>query len=131
MKYFFELNARDKSYLAGDYSSAFGAVIEGKRMQVALVHKEKGSGSRLHSHPNEQFNYILKGTFRARVEDEEKILNPGELMYIPANTHHYLVATSDGGGDYYVAKDMTWGIAGKAVDGKKTGAHYDLGFESD
>ncbi|MDF1592112.1 MAG: cupin domain-containing protein [Desulfobacterales bacterium] len=131
MKYFFNLNAHDKSYLAGDYSSAFGAVVEGERMQIALVHKEKGTGSRLHSHPNEQFNYILKGTFKAKVEGEEKTLVPGELMHIPANAHHYLIAVSDGGGDYFVAKDMSWGIAGNAVDGKKTGAHYDLGFESD
>lgn len=131
MKHFFNLGTRDKSYLAQDYSSAFGSVVEGQRMQVALVHKEKGTGSRLHSHPNEQFNYILKGIFRARVEDEEKVLNPGDLMHIPANAHHYLVAVSEGGGDYYVVKDMTWGIAGDAVDGKKTGAHYDIGFESD
>lgn len=131
MNYFFDLNAQAKSYLAGDYSSAFGSLVEGERMQIALVHKEKGTGSRLHYHPNEQFNYILKGAFRARVEDKEKILHPGDLMHIPANTHHYLVAVSDGGGDYYVIKDMSWGIAGDAVDGKKTGAHREHEPEAD
>jgi quercetin dioxygenase-like cupin family protein len=129
MPYFYDMNATEKSYLANDYSSAFGTVIKGERMQIALVSKEKGTGSRVHSHPNEQFNYVLKGTFRVKVEEEEKIMNVGDLVHIPAEASHYMVAVSDGGGEYFVVKDASWGIAGEAVDGKKTGAHYDQGFE--
>ena len=125
MEYFFNWDEKEKSYLADEYSSAFGSVIEGKRMQVAIVHKDKGTGSRLHAHPNEQFNYVLQGRFKVKVEDEEKVMGPGELVHIPADAPHYMVAVSDGGGDYYVVKDTSWGIAGAAVDGKKTGAHYD------
>jgi quercetin dioxygenase-like cupin family protein len=115
--------------ISDEYSSAYGSVIVGERMQVAMVHKEKGTGSRLHSHPNEQFNYVLKGEIRAKVEEEETMMRPGDLVHIPANAAHYLVAVSEGGADYFVVKDTSWGIAGAAVDGKKTGAHYETGLE--
>lgn len=119
----------EKSLISHEYSSAYGSVIVGERMQVAMVHKEKGTGSRLHSHPNEQFNYVLKGDIRARVEDEETMMKPGDLVYIPANAAHYLVAVSEGGADYFVVKDTSWGIAGAAVDGQRTGAHYEPEYE--
>ena len=128
MDYFYDWNLLEKRYISDEYSSAFGSVVKGDRMQVAMVHKDKGTGSRLHSHPNEQFNYVLKGEIKTRVEDEEKIMRPGELVHIPANAAHYLIAVSDGGADYFVVKDTTWGIAGAAVDGKKTGAHYEPGY---
>ena len=131
MKYFYDWNALEKTMFASDYSSAFGSVIMGERMQVAMVHKERGTGSRLHSHPNEQFNYVLKGEIRARVEDEETMMRPGDLVLIPANAAHYLVAVSEGGADYFVAKDTTWGIAGAAVDGQNTGAHFDQDYKKD
>ena len=131
MEYFYDGNSLEKSLISQEYSSAYGSVIVGERMQVAMVHKEKGTGSRLHSHPNEQFNYVLKGEIRAKVEDEEKVIRPGDLVYIPADAAHYLVAISEGGADYFVVKDTSWGIAGAAVDGEKTGAHYEPDYEPD
>jgi len=131
MKYFYDWNALEKSLISDEYSSAYGSVIVGERMQVAMVHKEKGTGSRLHSHPNEQFNYVLRGKIRAKVEEEEKMIGPGDLVYIPADAAHYLVAVSEGGADYFVVKDTSWGIAGAAVDGEKTGAHYEPGYQPD
>lgn len=130
MKYFYNINEEKKGYIGPDYSSAHGSVIVGERMQVAIVHKDKGTGSRLHTHANEQFNYVLKGAVRAKVVDEEeKIVEAGGLIHIPAEIPHYLVAISEGGADYYVVKDTSWGIAGTAVDGKKTGPQYDPGYE--
>jgi len=131
MKYFYDWNALEKSLISDEYSSAYGSVIVGERMQVAMVHKEKGTGSRLHSHPNEQFNYVLRGKIRAKVEEEEKMIGPGDLVYISADASHYLVAVSEGGADYFVVKDTSWGIAGAAVDGEKTGAHYEPGYQPD
>ena len=128
MKYFYKLYEEEKNNIGADYSSANAAVVKGERIQVALVHKEQGTGSRLHTHPNEQFNYVLKGTMRAKVNEEVKVVEAGELVHIPKDTPHYMVAVSEDGADYYVSKDTTWGIAGTAVDGKKTGAHYDPGF---
>jgi quercetin dioxygenase-like cupin family protein len=131
MEYFYDWKTEKKSYIADHYSSAFGSVIKGERLQVALVHKDKGTGSKLHTHPNEQFNYVLKGSFRAKVHDEVKTIGPGELVHIPADAPHYMVALSEGGADYYVVKDTSWGIAGDPVDGQNTGAHYEPGVKPD
>lgn len=127
--YFHKWEDKEKFDIGPHYSSAHGSVIKGERMQVALVHKDQGTGSRLHTHPNEQFNYVLKGALRARVEDEEKVVKAGDLVHIPANAAHYVVAVSEGGASYYVVKDTSWGIAGEPVDGKNAGPHYEPGFE--
>ena len=50
------------------YSTAFGPVVEGERMQVALVTKAKGTGAKPHTHPNEQWNYIVQGTYECKLE---------------------------------------------------------------
>ncbi|MBT8003963.1 MAG: cupin domain-containing protein, partial [Rhodospirillales bacterium] len=42
------------------YSTSHGGVIEGERMLVGCIRKPKGTGSRMHSHPNEQFNLVLE-----------------------------------------------------------------------
>jgi hypothetical protein len=38
------------------YSTGEGPVVEGERMQCALVSKKRGTGSNPHHHPNEQWN---------------------------------------------------------------------------
>ena len=78
------------------YSTAFGPVIEGERMQCGLITKQKGTGARPHLHPNEQWNYIVKGTLRVKIADQpEQLCGPGTLLYFPANTVHSTVATHD------------------------------------
>ena len=53
-----------------DYSSVEGGVVEGDRMIVALMRMPAGTGAVAHSHPNEQWIYILEGTFRAKIGDQ-------------------------------------------------------------
>ncbi len=72
---------------------------------------------------------IHKGNLKAKVGDEEKIVKTGSVIHIPANSPHSTVATPEGDALYYVTKDTSWGIAGDAEDGKKTGPHYEPGFE--
>ena len=54
-----------------DYSSVEGGVVEGDRMIVALMRMPAGTGAEPHSHPNEQWIYILEGTFKAKIGDDE------------------------------------------------------------
>lgn len=112
------------------YSSAEGPVVEGERMQCALVTKKKGTGSRPHLHPNEQWNYIVKGTLRVSVNGSpEELWGPGTLLYFPANVVHYTIATQDEDVIFFAVKDLSHGIIGMAADGTMAGAHYDAGFE--
>jgi len=124
--------ARLKDVPAGTgYSTAHGGVVEGKRMLVGYIHKPRGSGSRMHSHKNEQFNYVVKGTLKGSVNGKRVVAPAGTLIYIPANAPHTLVATPDEDVIFIAIKDLSQGIIGKAVDGTMTGPRYEPGFEPD
>ena len=88
-EYVFDL-AQVNHILGGpDYSTANGACVEGDRMIVALMRMPAGTGAEPHSHPNEQWIYILEGTFRARIGDQEIEAKPGSVVYVPADTHPF------------------------------------------
>jgi quercetin dioxygenase-like cupin family protein len=68
-EYLFDL-AKVNQILGGpDYSTAAGACVEGDRMIVGLMRMAAGTGAQPHSHPNEQWIYILDGTFQAKNGD--------------------------------------------------------------
>lgn len=129
-KYIFPLTQMQKIEAGVGYSTALGPVVEGERMQCGLISKKRGTGSRPHVHPNEQWNYIVKGTLRVKVGDgPEQLCGPGTLLYFPANIVHYTIATPEEDVVFFAVKDMTHGIIGKAADGTMAGGHYDPGFE--
>ena len=111
------------------YSSAHGGVVEGERMLVGYIHKPRGTGSRMHSHPNEQFNLVVKGTLTGSVNGKPIDAPAGTLIYIPANAPHTLVSTPDEDVIFVAIKDLSHGIIGKAVDGTMAGPVYLEGFE--
>jgi len=127
--YFFDLALLDKFEAGKDYTSAFGSVVEGERTQVGLMAKTRGTGARPHSHPNEQWNYVVKGKLRVNIEgEEERIVGPGTLLFFPANKVHSTVALPEEDVVFFVVKDLTHGIAGVAADGSTAGAYYEEGF---
>ena len=131
-KYQFKL-AEVKDVPAGTgYSTSHGGVVEGERMLVGYIHKPRGTGSRMHTHKNEQFNYVVRGTLVGSVNGKRVRAPAGTLIYIPANAPHTLVASADDEDVIFIAiKDLSQGIIGKAVDGTMTGPHYDPGFGPD
>jgi quercetin dioxygenase-like cupin family protein len=128
-KYQFNL-AKVKDTPAGTgYSTSHGGVVEGERMLVGWIHKERGTGSRMHTHKNEQFNYVVRGTLVGSVNGKKVKAPAGSLIYIPANAPHTLVADPHDKDVIFIAiKDLSQGIIGKAVDGKMTGPLYRKGF---
>jgi len=118
----FNMGDMDQFMIGPHYSSSIGAAVRGKKLQVVLVNKPKGTGSRLHTHANEQFNLVLKGKVKYKVGDKEGIAGPGQLIHILANEEHYVVTTDEEDAVYFAAKDVGYYVAGDAVDGKKSGA---------
>jgi quercetin dioxygenase-like cupin family protein len=84
-EYVFDLAAVNHILGGPDYSTANGACVEGDRMIVALMRMPAGTGAQPHSHPNEQWIYILQGTFRARIGEAEIEAKPGSVVYVPSN----------------------------------------------
>jgi quercetin dioxygenase-like cupin family protein len=95
-----------------DYSSVEGGVVEGDRMIVALMRMPAGTGAAAHSHPNEQWIYILEGTFKAKVGDKEIEARPGSVVYVPSNVVHSGVATPEADVVFFTVKDASHSLHG-------------------
>ncbi len=128
-KYGFMIADLEKIDAGTGYSTSRGGILEGERMQVGLIHKARGTGSRAHSHPNEQFNYVLQGTLKIEMDGQQFLAPTGTVVYVPANMVHSMVATPEEDVIFYVVKDLSHGIVGMAADGKMSGPHHDAGFE--
>ena len=128
-RYQFKLASLRKVAAGTGYSSAHGGVVEGERMLVGYIHKPRGTGSRMHTHKNEQFNLVVKGTLTGSVNGKRVRAPAGTLIYIPANAPHTLVSTPDEDVIFIAIKDLSQGIIGKAVDGTMAGPQYLQGFE--
>jgi len=58
-------------------------------MEVVLGEMKSGGSAELHSHSgNEQAIFVLEGTLLFQTGDDQNILCPGELMFIPKNARH-------------------------------------------
>lgn len=99
--------------LAGEaYSTANGSWVEGARIIFGEICIPAGTRAEPHSHPNEQFMFVLKGSCLMDIEGDVRTVGTGEMVHIPANAVH----SADVGGDedfvFVVAKDASWGIQG-------------------
>jgi quercetin dioxygenase-like cupin family protein len=63
--------------------------FSGEGATVALNRLQPGHEPRPHSHENEQIAYILKGTIRFFVGDEQHVVSAGGLLAIPPNVRHW------------------------------------------
>ena len=129
--YIFDLAGLQRMEAGVGYSSAIGPIVEGERIQVGLISMPRGTGARAHTHPNEQWIYLIKGKARMSVDGQpERIEGPGTLVYLPANIVHYIQALPEEDVLFFTCKDMSHGIMGMAADGTMAGPHVDPGFGS-
>lgn len=47
------------------------------------------------SHPGQEFNYLLSGTMKIFIHDQEIVLNPGDCIYFDATQKHAMQAMGD------------------------------------
>ena len=110
-------------------SSTFGAVLYGTHVAVALVMQPAGSGAKAHTHPNEQFNYILQGVMVSDIDDEKLTFGgKGCVVHTPSMSVHTGQACPDEDMYFFAMKDTRHGITGPPVDGKHDGPLYLPGF---
>ena len=63
--------------------------FSGNGATLALHRLMPGHEPRPHSHPHEQIVYILAGTIRFHIGDQQQLLGPGGLVAIPGNVLHW------------------------------------------
>ncbi len=65
----------------------------GKKIEPFIVTAEPKDGEpTLHSHPGQEFNYILEGSLKIYIHSNEIILNPGDSIYFDSNYPHAMKA---------------------------------------
>jgi quercetin dioxygenase-like cupin family protein len=112
-RFLFELAKLESIKVGEGYSPAEGPVVEGERMQVGLITIRRGTVSAPHSHPNEQWTYVLKGKARVSVGGQAPTLaSPGTLIYAPPNVVHSVEALQDEDLVFLTVKDLSHGIVG-------------------
>lgn len=114
--------------LATGKSSTVGAALTGSRVILALARQERGSGSKAHTPPNEQFNYILQGTMTGEVDGETLFASAGSLWHTPAGAVHTGLACPEEDLVFVAVKDTHSGLVGPPVDGRYDGPAYLPGF---
>ena len=109
-------------------SSTVGAVLTGSRIVLTLGTQARGSGANAHTHPNEQFNFVLQGTMTGE-QGGEKIFAPrGSLLHTPSMLVHTGLACPEEDLIFLAMKDTRHGITGPSVSGKYEGPNYLPGF---
>jgi len=104
----------ESRYLTPHLSTGKAPVIDGRYMYFCLLHKNAGTGSELHYHPNELLIFPLRGKINAIVGKDRRIVSPGTFVHAPAYARHSMRATEDGHCQYLYIKDKTWTVVGLA-----------------
>jgi len=111
-QFLFDLGTVAKIMGGPAYSTAHGPCVEGDRIIVGLMRMKAGTGAEPHSHPNEQWIYILEGHFRGEIDGKPFDAKPGTVLYIPANTIHAGKATPEGDVVFFTCKDASHSLHG-------------------
>lgn len=106
----------ESNYLTPHLSTGKAPVIEGRYIYFCLLHKNAGTGSELHYHPNELLIFPVRGKINAIVGKDRRIVRPGTFVHAPAYARHSMKATEDGNLQYLYIKDKTWTVVGLAED---------------
>jgi quercetin dioxygenase-like cupin family protein len=66
------------------------------KLMLVKVAFTKGSIGSLHQHYHSQITHIQSGVFEVSIDGEKKILQAGDVFYIPPNALHGCVCLEDG-----------------------------------
>ncbi|MFN7753266.1 MAG: cupin domain-containing protein [Pseudomonadota bacterium] len=111
-------------------SSTVGAVLRGRTIICTLGRQGRGTGAKAHTHPNEQFNFILHGAMVSDIEGDRVVALPGSLLHTPGMAVHTGLACPDEDLVFLAVKDTRSGIVGPPVDGRYDGPNCLPGFGS-
>ena len=70
-------------------------VINGEKVTLAQIFLAKGAVIPKHHHESEEMGCQMEGTARVELEGKEVVVHKGEVMHIPSNVPHSVVALED------------------------------------
>jgi quercetin dioxygenase-like cupin family protein len=90
--FFFHKNIKNIDMGGGVLRQDFA---EGQHLNIRHWNMANGSEVKLHTHPEEQFGYVIKGGFMMVIGNETKKLASGDGYLIPSNVPHSFVAIGE------------------------------------
>jgi quercetin dioxygenase-like cupin family protein len=129
--YVFNLAKLDQIEAGPAYSLTRGSLVVGERAMWGLMRLPRGTGSRPHSHANEQWVYVIRGRLKVEIAGTKGELGPGYLVYFPPDVVHSAMAGEEEDVIFLTSKDRAQGVWGKPVDETTRGAAYAPGFGPD
>ena len=94
------------------YSTTHGSLVAGERAMCGLMRIPRGTGAHPHSHPNEQWTYVLEGELLVDIDGVKARVTPGFLVYMPANVVHSATASPEADVVFLTFKDTSYGLWG-------------------
>ena len=70
-------------------------IVTGEKVMLAIHEVTGGTVVAPHHHESEQIVYMLSGTMRFRLDEEEREMSPGDFVVIPSNVEHSAQALAD------------------------------------
>ena len=110
------LDEIDKEYVTPKYSSAFGELVLGERIEVGRLRFEAHEGAVEHAHPQEQVMIVISGRLQVELEGISGELGPGEGFHAPPNVPHKVTALADT--VVLSCKDVIGGVGHKMAPGE-------------
>ena len=116
--------------LATATPSTVGAVLTGERVVCTMGTQSAGTGAKAHSQPNEQFNYILRGTMMSDIEGDRVFASRGMILHTPGMAVHTGLACPEEDLVFFAIKDTRPDIVEPRVDGEYDEPSFFPGFGS-
>ncbi|MQA99864.1 MAG: cupin domain-containing protein [Actinobacteria bacterium] len=114
---FFHFDNMEKEYATPKYSTAFGELVAGDKLEMGRLTFEAGEGAVEHAHPQEQIMYVISGRLKVEFADETQEIGPGSAFVAPSNMKHRVTALQNT--TVISVKDLVDGIGHKLAPDEK------------
>ena len=84
---------RSKEYTHENLCSKF--IHKKAETFLVVVDPKKNPTPSLNSHPGQEFNYVLEGSLKIYIHNNEIILNEGDCIFFDSTHRHAMVALND------------------------------------
>ncbi len=84
MFYSFPSDYKEKELTPG----CIARIIWGQNIMISILYMQPNSEVPIHSHPHEQYGFILEGEIETTVGDETKIMKKGDAYHALSNVPH-------------------------------------------
>lgn len=113
------LDELEKEFVTPKYSTAFGELVAGERIEVGRLRFDANEGAVEHAHPQEQVMIVVSGRLRVEIpsEGQDAEVGPGEGFHAPPNVPHRVTAVEDT--IVISCKDVLDGVGHKVAPGER------------